>query len=84
MSYDIDKEFQVYGKYIKNIHIKDRLKRGKTVRLGSGNVNFNKFFKLIKKINYKGALIMQTARAIKKGDDFNELKTNLRFIKKFS
>ena len=84
LSYDIENEFKIYGKYIKNIHIKDRLKKGKSVRLGSGNVNFDKFFKLINKINYKGALILQTARSVKKGEDFNELKTNLRFIKKFN
>ena len=66
MSYDIESEFKLYGKYIKNIHIKDRLKRGKTVKLGSGNVNFSKFFKLINKINYNGALILQTARSVKK------------------
>lgn len=81
LSYDIEEEFKTYGKYIKNIHIKDRVKNGKTVRLGKGNVNFNKFFYLIKKINYKGSFIFQTARSIKKGDDYNELKTNLKFIK---
>ena len=84
LSYDIEDEFKIYGKYIKNIHIKDRLKKGNSVRLWSGNVNFDKFFKLIDKINYKGALILQTARSVNKGEDFNELKTNLRFIKKFN
>tara|TARA_B100001057_G_scaffold480980_1_gene554476 strand:+ start:80 stop:910 length:831 start_codon:yes stop_codon:yes gene_type:complete len=82
LSYDIEEEFRTYGKYIKNIHIKDRVKNGKTVRLGQGNVNFNKFFNLIKKINYKGPFIFQTARSMKNGDDYNELKTNLKFMKK--
>ena len=82
LSYDLEDEFNTYGKFIKNIHIKDRIKNGKTVRLGYGNVNFKKFFKLIKKINYKGPLILQTARSIKKGDDYNELETNLKFVKK--
>lgn len=82
LSYDIDEEFGTYGKFIKNIHIKDRIKNGKTVRPGHGNVNFKKFFKLIKKINYKGPLILQTARSMKKGDDYNELKANLEFVKK--
>lgn len=84
LSYDLEEEFNMYGKFIKNIHIKDRLKNGKTVRLGYGNVDFKKFFKLLKDINYEGPLILQTARSIKKGDDYNELKDNLIFLKKIS
>lgn len=83
LSYDIEDEFNIYGKFIKNIHIKDRIKNGKTIRLGNGSVNFKKFFKLIKKINYKGPLILQTARSVRKGDDYNELKNNLKFLKKY-
>lgn len=82
LSYDLDNEFNTYGKFIKNIHIKDRIKNGKTVRLGKGSVNFKKFFNLIKKINYKGPLILQTARSLRKGHDFNELKINLLYLKK--
>ncbi len=82
LSYNLEDEFNTYGKYIKNIHIKDRIKDGKTVRLGQGSVNFKKFFKLIKKINYKGPFILQTARSEKKGGDYNELKINLNFLKR--
>ena len=82
LSYNLDDEFNTYGKFIKNIHIKDRIKNGKTVRLGDGSVNFIKFFKLIKKINYKGPLILQTARSAIKGNDYDELKINLKFLKK--
>lgn len=81
LDYDIDKEFKNYGKYIYNIHIKDRLKFGKTVRLGQGNVNFNKLFQNLKKINYKGNLILQTARS-KINKHLDEIKINLDFIKK--
>ncbi len=83
LSYDLEDEFNIYGKFIKNIHIKDRIKNGKTIRLGNGSVNFKKFFKLIKKINYKGPLILQTARSVRKGDDYNELNINLKFLKKY-
>ena len=38
-----------YFSYVKNIHLKDRLSNGGTVRLGKGNWNYKKFFKLIKK-----------------------------------
>jgi len=83
LSYDLEEEFNIYGKFIKNIHIKDRVMKGKTIRLGYGNVNFKKFFKLMKKINYKGPLILQTARSLIKGNDYNELKINLLFLRKY-
>jgi L-ribulose-5-phosphate 3-epimerase len=81
LGYDIEKEFKAYGKYIKNIHIKDRLYKGKTVRLGSGNADFEKLKKLLIKINYNNNIILQTARG-KKNKDIEEIKINLNFFKK--
>ena len=83
LDYDIDEEFECYGKRIKNIHIKDRQLHGTTVRLGMGNANFKKLFKNIKKFNYKGLLILQTARAVNKNNDIREIQTNLSFIKNY-
>ena len=81
LNYDIDEEFNLYGKYIKNIHIKDRQKFGKTVRLGNGNVNFSKFFKNIKLLKYQGNLILQTARSVN-NKHLEEIKINLNYLKK--
>ena len=61
LNYDLDDEIK-YFKYVKNIHIKDRILNGKTVRLGKGNWDYKKFFKLIKG-KYKGNFILQTARS---------------------
>tara|TARA_B100000989_G_C19530264_1_gene469257 strand:- start:1443 stop:2267 length:825 start_codon:yes stop_codon:yes gene_type:complete len=82
LDYNIDDEFNCYGDYIYNIHIKDRIKYGKTVRLGNGNVNFLKLFKNLKKINYKRELILQTARS-KTEKHMSEIKINLKYLKKF-
>tara|TARA_Y200000002_G_C22662885_1_gene656615 strand:+ start:410 stop:1231 length:822 start_codon:yes stop_codon:yes gene_type:complete len=65
---------------IYNIHIKDRKFAGNTVRLGYGDFNFKIFFKNIKKTNYKGNFILQTARS-KNGKHMLELKKNLKFLK---
>ena len=81
LNYDIDEEFNLYGKYIKNIHIKDRQKFGKTVRLGNGNVNFSKLFKNIKLLKYQGNLILQTARSVN-NKHLEEIKINLNYLKK--
>ena len=48
--YDVEEEFSVYGKYITDIHIKDRVFRGGPVVLGKGNVDFKKFFYFSKEI----------------------------------
>ena len=80
--YNIDDEFKCYGKYISNIHIKDRLKKGKTIRLGEGNANFIKLYKNLKRIKYANDLILQTARS-KNNQHMNEIKINLNYLKKF-
>ena len=68
LNYDFNHEVK-YLKYINNIHIKDRILNGETVRLGQGNWEYKNFFKLIKN-KYKGNFILQTARS----NDKNELK----------
>lgn len=70
-------EFKAYGKYIKNIHIKDRPFKGETVRLGKGDFNFFPFFDLLKNYNYNGNLILQTAKSI---DHINELRENIKYL----
>ena len=60
--YDYSLEFEQIGKWIKNIHIKDRLRNGETVPLGTGDTDFGLFFSLIKKIKYSHELIIQGAR----------------------
>jgi L-ribulose-5-phosphate 3-epimerase len=82
LNYNIDDEFRCYGKYISNIHIKDRMKNGKTIRLGHGNANFLKLFKNLRKIRYKKVLILQTARS-KNNQHMNEIKMNLNYLRKF-
>jgi L-ribulose-5-phosphate 3-epimerase UlaE len=76
--YDINKE-KIYFKYVKNIHIKDRLKNGPSVRLGNGNWDYLSFFNILKKIKYNNNLILQTARA-KNGNHVEEINYSKKFI----
>lgn len=55
-------ELTILKSWIVNIHIKDRLRFGNTVPLGTGDVDFTQFFSLLKKINYSHDLIIQGAR----------------------
>lgn len=81
LGYDINQEFEYYFENIKNIHLKDRVLNGDTVRLGKGNADFHKFFKNLKKYKYNKMLIYQTARS-KQNKDVEELKKNMLFIRK--
>jgi len=56
-------EFEAYGSRIINIHVKDRDLGGSTVPLGEGAVDFITVFNLMKDFDYRGNLIMQTARS---------------------
>lgn len=71
-----------YFKYIKNVHIKDKNKKDKTVRLGMGQVKFSKIFSSLKEIKYNGNFILQTARS-KSNNHVGEIKMNINFLKNF-
>ena len=77
MDYNFDDEIK-YFKYVKNIHIKDRVLNGKTVRLGKGNWDYKKFFKLIKS-KYNGNFILQTARS-QSNKHVEEIIINKKFL----
>jgi L-ribulose-5-phosphate 3-epimerase UlaE len=77
-NYNVSEE-KIYFKYVKNIHIKDRLKNGPSVRLGSGNWDYLRFFNILKKIKYNNNLILQTARA-KNGNHVEEINYSKKFI----
>jgi len=62
LGYDPSLELSILSKWIKNIHIKDRLYNSHTVPLGEGDVNFELFFTTLSKIHYSESLIIQGAR----------------------
>ena len=77
LGYNFSDEIK-YFKYVKNIHIKDRVLNGKSVRLGKGNWNHKKFFELIKG-KYKGNFILQTARN-PHNEHIKEMLINKKFL----
>jgi len=60
--YDVAEEFAAYGFRIGSLHIKDRVRGGSTVFLGTGNANFSGLRKAIESIGYNGDVILQVAR----------------------
>ena len=60
-NFNIENEFVLLKNYIMHVHIKDKLKGGPNVPLGQGAVNFQVVDDVIKKIDYTGDLVFETA-----------------------
>ena len=71
-----------YFKHVKNIHLKDKDAKQKSVRLGNGNADFKNIFRYLKKIKYKGTFGMQAARS-KYDFHLAEINTNFKFLRKY-
>ena len=80
LGYDPVEEILTYGERIINVHIKDRVLNGTTVRLGTGNTDFKKVFRNLLLKNYKGNFILQTARS-QNNKHIEELELNINFLK---
>lgn len=78
LGFSFDEEKKYYD-LIKNVHIKDRKFKGKTVRLGLGNAKLKKIINFFKKKKYKGNFILQTARN-KQNFHIHEINLNRDYI----
>jgi hexulose-6-phosphate isomerase len=76
LGHDPEEELSICRGRILNIHIKDRVLGGKTVKLGIGEVNFKRIAKLLIEQSYAGNMILQAARDPEK----NELDTIAHYI----
>ncbi len=82
LGFDPKEELTLLGKYIKNIHIKDRKLNGSTVPFGEGDADFDLFFSTLSDIDYKGDLILQGARIESKSPEITCLQYR-NFIMKY-
>jgi len=62
LGYDSTEEWETYGEHVSSVHIKDRRLHGGTVPLGTGAVQFDRFFTGARKAGYSGLLTIQGAR----------------------
>ncbi|MHB0768693.1 sugar phosphate isomerase/epimerase family protein [Bradyrhizobium sp. 5.13L] len=63
LGYDSAEEIDAYAPRILNVHVKDRVRGGTTVPLGTGDADLANTIRLIERSGYKGQYILQTARA---------------------
>ena len=64
MGFDPVYECKNYGNRILNVHIKDRVFKGTTVPLTTGDADFSRAFSALSNVGYSGDFILQTARAV--------------------
>jgi L-ribulose-5-phosphate 3-epimerase len=63
LGFDSSEEIAAYAPRILNVHVKDRVRGGATVPLGTGAADIAKAIGLIEQSGYTGQYILQTARA---------------------
>ena len=78
LGFDFEEEKKYFSR-VKNIHIKDKKYKSSSVKIGTGDYNFTKFFNFLKKKKYNGNFIFQTAR-IRNNSKIK--KYNINFLKK--
>lgn len=82
LGYDPEEEILSLGKYLYNLHVKDRVCHGTTVKLGTGSADFDKVFSSLCKIKYQNSIILQAARG-EEGDERENIMQQLIFVKEY-
>ena len=82
LGYDPRDEFAAYGRQIGSVHIKDRMRLGGTVPLGTGNVDFHMIAGCLNEVGYTGDFVLEAARG-KRGNELAWAIQNRNFIMKY-
>lgn len=80
LGYDAMDEIGSLKERIYNVHIKDRVYQGTTVKLGTGSADFDKVFSALKKVGYQNSFILQAARG-EEGKEEDNIMEQMRFVK---
>jgi hexulose-6-phosphate isomerase len=68
LGYNPEEELAAYGERVGSVHVKDRVRGGGTVPLGTGAANLAALFDALGRLAYKGDFILQVARG-RQGDE---------------
>jgi L-ribulose-5-phosphate 3-epimerase len=75
-------EFAAYGDRIGSVHIKDRIRGGGTVPLGTGDADLPAVFAELEKIGYQGDITLQVARS-EPGQEVQWARSNREFVARY-
>ncbi len=79
LGFSPEDEFRAYASRIASVHIKDRVRGGGTVPLGTGNTDFPSLWSCLKKAKYRGDFILQVARG-EPGHEVEWARSNRAFV----
>jgi hexulose-6-phosphate isomerase len=79
LGYDIHEEIATYGDRIGGVHIKDRVRGGSTVPLGTGDAKIPVLLSHLHRIGYKGDFVMEAARG-EAGKELDWVRHNRDFV----
>jgi len=79
LGYDPRAEFDAYGARVGSVHIKDRVRGGGTVPLGTGDADLDGVFECLRDIGYQGDFVLQVARG-PAGDEVRWARANLERV----
>jgi L-ribulose-5-phosphate 3-epimerase len=79
--YDPDEEFESYGWRVGHVHIKDRIRGGGTVPLGTGSADIPRILRGLHALEYHGDLILQVARG---ADDLAVARDSQALVRRWS
>jgi L-ribulose-5-phosphate 3-epimerase len=82
LGFDPTEEFAAYGDRIGSIHIKDRIRGGGTVPLGTGDANLPAVFAEMERIDYQGDITLQVARS-EPGLEVSWARSNREFVARY-
>jgi hexulose-6-phosphate isomerase len=79
LGYDVLEEIAAYGDRIGSVHIKDRIRGGGTVPLGTGHADIPGLLSQLFRIGYKGDFVMQVARG-EAGKELGWIRQNRELV----
>jgi hexulose-6-phosphate isomerase len=79
LGHDPVDEIAQIGPWLRSVHVKDRLRGGSSVPLGTGDADFESYFRLLQELPYNGAYILQAARG-KPGAETASCATNRELV----
>jgi hexulose-6-phosphate isomerase len=82
LGYAAEEEFAAYGERVGSVHIKDRVRGGGTVPLGTGDANFPALFAALERIHYQGDMTLQVARSVP-GQEVAWARANRQFVESY-
>lgn len=77
--YSVAEEMTEYAHHIYSVHIKDCRRAQPSVRLGTGETDFESFFSALSNLEYGGPIVLQSARTVV--DPVEDVREQVEFVR---